>query len=101
MLRKFVIEREVHGIGTMGFARMAKVAKTSNDALARIKDIQWLHSYVTKDKTFCVYLASGEEQIREHVRLSGFPANTITEVTDIIDPATEGRSMMTEAKSAA
>ncbi len=89
MLRKFVIEREVPGIGSQGPAGLGEAAKVSNGALARIEGIQWQHSYVTADKTFCVYLAASEEQIREHARLSGFPANRITEVTEVIDPTTE------------
>ncbi len=89
MLRKFVIEREVPGIGGKDAAEMGEAAKVSNGALARLKGIQWQHSYVTADKTFCVYLAESEELIREHARLSGFPANRITEVTEVIDPATE------------
>ena len=66
-------------------------AKTSNKALAELgKDIQWLHSYVAEDKTFCVYLAKNEEIIRRHSELSGFPATIITEIKRIIDPATAG-----------
>jgi hypothetical protein len=51
--------------------------------------VQWVQSYVAKDKTFCIYLAENEDHIREHARISGFPANKITEVTGIIDPTTE------------
>jgi hypothetical protein len=89
MLRKFVIEREVPGIGGQDPAGMGAAAKVSNGALARLDGIQWQHSYVTADKTFCIYLAESEDQIREHARLSGFPANRITEVSEIIDPTTE------------
>ncbi len=64
-------------------------AMTSCDALAKLYGkIQWEHSYVTGDKTFCIYLADGEATIREHARLSGFPANKITEVSTVIDPMT-------------
>ena len=89
MLRKFVIERDVPGIGGKSPAEMGEAAKVSNGALAKLDGIQWQHSYVTADKTFCVYLAASEDQIREHARLSGFPANRITEVTETIDPTTE------------
>ncbi len=89
MLRKFVIEREVPGIGGKAPAELGEAAKVSNGALARIEGIQWQHSYVTADKTFCIYLAESEDQIREHARLSGFPANRITEVAEVIDPTTE------------
>lgn len=89
MLRRFIIEREIPGVGRLGPEQLGEAARTSNGALARIGGIQWQHSYVTADKTFCVYLAESEEAIREHARLSGFPATRITEVTDIIDPTTE------------
>jgi hypothetical protein len=89
MLRKFVIEREVPGIGGTDPAGMGEAAKVSNGALARLDGIQWQHSYVTADKTFCIYLAESEDKIREHARLSGFPASQITEVSEIIDPTTE------------
>lgn len=88
MLKKFVIERDVAGIGSKTDKELAAASKTSNAALAKLNGIQWQHSYVTRDKTFCIYLAESEEQIREHARLSGFPANVITEVTGIIDPST-------------
>lgn len=89
MLRKFIIERDVPGIGGKSPVELGEAAEISNGALAQLKGIQWQHSYVTADRTFCVYLAESEQLIRDHARLSGFPANRITEVTDIIDPATE------------
>ena len=59
-------------------------------ALAQLAPrVQWQHSYVTADKTFCIYLAENEDAIRDHARLSGFPATKITEITQLIDPATE------------
>jgi hypothetical protein len=89
MLRKFVIEREVPGIGDKDLAGLGAAARLSNDTLAQLDGIQWQHSYVTGNKTFCIYLAESEDLIREHARLSGFPANRITEVTEVIDPTTE------------
>jgi hypothetical protein len=90
MLRKFVIEREVPGIGNNSAEGFCAVATTSNSALNQLgTGIQWVHSYVTANKTFCIYLAESEELIREHARISGFPANRITEVVTIIDPSTE------------
>ena len=89
MLRTFVIERELPGVGGKDPAELGAAAKVSNGALARIEGIQWQHSYVTADKTFCIYLADSEDKIREHARLSGFPASRITEVTGTIDPTTE------------
>lgn len=93
MLRKYVIEREVPGVGSNSAEGFCTVAETSNNALARLGTrIQWVHSYVTADRTYCIYLAENEEVIREHARLSGFPANRITEVVTLIDPTTANRT---------
>jgi len=92
MLKKFVIERNIDGVGRLAACELGNAAKTSNAALAQLSGIQWQQSYVTADKTFCIYLAESEEAIREHARLSGFPANKITEVTKVIDPSTEQQS---------
>lgn len=89
-MRKYIIEREIPGVDKMGRSDLAGAAKTSNTALAQLAPrVQWVQSYVAKDKTFCVYLADNEDAIREHARLSGFPANKITEITGMIDPTTE------------
>lgn len=88
-MKKYVIERDVPGIGGMSGEELRKAAGTSNEALAKLAGkIQWQHSYVAGDKTFCVYLAEDEAAIREHSDLSGFPANSITEVKAVIDPTT-------------
>jgi len=88
-MRKFIIEREIPGVDRMGQTDLAGAAKTSNAALAKLAGkAQWVQSYVAKDKTFCVYLAEDEDAIHEHARLSGFPANKITEITGLIDPVT-------------
>lgn len=88
-MRKFIIEREIPGIGGSTSAQLCEASRTSNGALAEIgSGVQWVHSYVTGDKTFCVYLADDEEKIREHARISGFPANRITEVLTMIEPTT-------------
>ncbi|MDD3798466.1 MAG: DUF4242 domain-containing protein [Novosphingobium sp.] len=89
MLKRFVIEREISGIGEMSPGQLGEAAHTSNGALAQLRGIQWEHSYVTADKTFCIYLAESEDVIREHAKISGFPVNRITEVTQVIDPTTE------------
>jgi hypothetical protein len=96
-----MIERNVPGIGSKTADEMGEAAKTSNGALAQLEGIQWQHSYVTADKTFCVYLAESEGLIREHARLSSFPANTITEVTEVIDPSTERQCVLTRRLRAA
>ena len=89
-MKKYVIEREIPGVGTMGQSDLSGAAKTSNKALSQLAPkVQWQQSYVAKDKTFCVYLADNEDAIREHARLSGFPANKITEIHGVIDPATD------------
>lgn len=86
MLKRYVIERDVPGIGAADYAA---VTIQSNKALSRLApDVQWEHSYVTDDKTFCVYLAEDENAVLKHAELSGFPANKITRVKGIIDPTT-------------
>lgn len=90
MLKKYIIEREVPGIGNNTPEGFCAIARTSNGALQKIgPDVQWLESFVVDEKTYCVYLASDEENIREHAKLSGFPATRIREVKAIIDPSTE------------
>lgn len=88
-MKKYVIERDVAKIGALTASQLSDGAKASNAALNKIgTDIQWQHSYVTADKTFCVYLAKDQAVIKRHAELSGFPASKITEVTGIIDPTT-------------
>lgn len=89
MLRRFMIEREIPEVGRMTEPQLGDAARVSNGALAKLSGVQWQQSYVAGDKTFCVYLADSEEVIREHARLSGFPATRITEIVEIIDPTTE------------
>ncbi len=89
-LKRFVIERDLPGVGSMTGQDLSGAAKTSNKALAQLAPkVQWEHSYVAGDKTFCIYLAENEDGIREHARLSGFPASKITPISTIIDPTTE------------
>lgn len=89
MLKRYVIERDLPGVGSLSGKELGGAAQTSNKALAEIPGVQWEHSYVAGDKTFCIYLAENEERIQEHARRSGFPANRITEVVTVIDPTTE------------
>lgn len=92
-LRRFVIERDIPAVGTLDRDQLRGAAAKSNGALSVLApDIQWEHSYVAGDKTFCVYLAKDESVIRRHAEISGFPATKITEVRKIIDPTTEGPS---------
>ena len=88
-MKRYIIERDLPGVGTLGGEQLSGAAKTSNDALAKLgPKVQWVQSYVAKDKTFCVYLAEDEAVIHEHARLSGFPATRITEISGMIDPTT-------------
>lgn len=89
MLNRYVIEREVPGVGLNDEAGLCGLAKVSNAALRKLAPkVQWEHSYVTDNKIFCVYLAEDVAMVKEHARLSGFPANTITLVRAVIDPTT-------------
>ena len=84
------IERELPKIGTASRDQLRAAAAKSNGVLRELgPDIQWVESYVTDDKIFCVYLASNEGMIRQHAEMSGFPASKINEVRKTIDPTTE------------
>lgn len=88
-MKRYVIERDLPGVGKMNREQLKDAAATSNGALAKLAGkAQWLHSFVADEKTFCIYLADSEASVREHARLSGFPATRITEVRSIIDPVT-------------
>jgi hypothetical protein len=90
-MQKFIIEREIPGVGSLERAQLKEAAARSNAVLAELApDIQWLESYVADGKTFCVYLAKDEGLIRKHAELSGFPANKITPIKRMIDPTTAG-----------
>lgn len=88
-LKRFVIERDVSGIGSMSQVELCGPALASNQAIKTIgATIQWEHSYVVQDKTYCIYLAKDEETIRKHAELSGIPVGNISEVMTIMDPLT-------------
>jgi hypothetical protein len=85
---KFVIEREIAGAGKLSEAELRELSVKSFAILQELgPKIQWLHSYVTDDKVYCVYLAPDEETIREHARRGGFPANRISAVRRLVDPS--------------
>ena len=89
-LNRYVIERDIVGVGAMSDDELSGASAASNLALAQLRPrVQWSHSYVAGDKTFCIYYAEDEGAIREHAELSGFPANIITQVQTIIDPTSE------------
>jgi hypothetical protein len=86
---KFVIEREVPGIGNMSDKEIQEISRKSVGVLKEMgPEIQWLQSYVTGDKLYCVYLAPDEATVREHARRGGFPANRVSAVRRMIDPTT-------------
>ena len=88
-MRKYMIEREISGVGALDSCALADAAKKSNAALTDLAPrVQWQQSYRTADRTYCVYLAEDEQAIRDHAAKSGFPANRITEIVDVFDPAT-------------
>jgi len=90
-MKKYIIERDIPGVDKMTADQLKGAAATSNAALAQLgPKVQWIQSFVAADKTFCLYLAEDEAAIHEHARISGFPANKITEVTGGIDPTTAG-----------
>ena len=86
---KYVIERELSGAGKLSADELRAVSQKSCGVLNRLgPGIQWIESYVTADKIYCIYRAPNEEMIREHARQGGFPANRISEVVSVIDPGT-------------
>jgi hypothetical protein len=88
-MHRFVIERDIPAVGSFDQDQLRDASRTSNGALAKLAPrVQWEHSYVAGDKTFCVYLADDEAAIHEHAKLSGFPANRITRISTVIDPTT-------------
>jgi hypothetical protein len=86
---KYVIERDVPGIGNATQEEVQALSQKSCSVLNKLgPTIQWLHSYVTADKIYCVYLAPNEKMVREHAEQGGFPANHVSEVKSVIDPTT-------------
>ena len=86
---KYVIEREIPGAGQFTAAQLQGISQTSCGVLNKMgPQIQWVHSYVTADKIYCVYKAPNEAMVREHAALGGFPANSVAQVMTIIDPTT-------------
>jgi Nickel responsive protein SCO4226-like len=87
VVAQFVIEREIPGAGSLSEGQIREVSLRSLQALKEMgPQIQWLHSYVTEDKVYCVYLAPDEDDIREHARKAGLPADRISAVRRLIDP---------------
>jgi hypothetical protein len=88
---KYVIERELPGAGKLSAAELQGIAQKSNEVLDSLAGrAQWLQSYVTGDKIYCVYIADNAATVKEHADCGGFPANAINEVGTVIDPTTGG-----------
>jgi hypothetical protein len=88
-LPKYLIEREIPGVGKFTSQQLQGASQTSCGVLQKLgPQIQWLESYVTDEKLYCVYIAPNEEIVREHAKLGGFPANRVSEIKTIIDPTT-------------
>jgi hypothetical protein len=84
---KFLIEREIPGAGKLKAAELRDIAHVSCSVLKRLgPEIQWVESFVTDDKVYCIYIAPNEEMVREHARQGGFPANRISQVRMVMDP---------------
>lgn len=89
MLKKFVIEREIPKVGSLDHAHLRDVAANSNAALEKMNNkVQWVHSFITDDKTYCFYMAENAEDVRKHAQLAGIPANVINQVETTIDAST-------------
>jgi Nickel responsive protein SCO4226-like len=89
-MKRYVIERDLPGVGSLDRAQLKGLAATSNSALAKLLGkVQWVQSFIADDKSFCIYLADSEASVREHSRLSGFPVSKITEARTVLDPMTE------------
>ncbi len=85
----YVIERNIPDAGKLNSEQLKGISQTSCNVLKELgSDIQWKHSYVTGDKVYCVYTAPNEEMVYEHAKKGGFPANSVSKVTTIIDPST-------------
>ena len=88
-MKRFLIERNIPGVGQLNGQQLKDASATSNAALAKLAGtVQWVQSYVVDDKTFCIYLADGDAAVHEHARISGFPASRVTELRGVIDPMT-------------
>jgi len=92
MLNRYIIERKIPGVGSSSDADFGKMASKSNEVLTSLgPKIQWVQSFITKDKVYCEYLAENEDIVKEHAKLAGFPADSVLKVNHVCDP-TEAES---------
>jgi len=90
-MKKFIVEREIEGLGNLSRQELEAITRKSNDTLRAMgAEYHWLESFVTGDKMYCVHIAPDEETVREHARRGGFPINSVVEVTAEINPTTTG-----------
>ena len=88
-MKRYLIERNIPGVGNLNGQQLKEASSASNTALAKLAGkVQWVESFVVDDKTFCIYLADQASSVPEHAKLSGFPANRVTEVRTVITPMT-------------
>ena len=88
-MKRYVVERDIPGVGSLNRTQLKDIAATSNGALAQLSGkVQWVQSFIAADRTFCVYLAESEALVREHSRLAGFPITRVNEAATVIDPMT-------------
>ena len=88
-MKRYLIERSIPGVGSLSPVQLKALAATSNGAVAKLSGkVQWVHSHIAADNTFCVYFSDGEDSLREHSRLAGFPITRINEIVTVIDPTT-------------
>lgn len=89
MLKRYIVERDIPGVGYMSHADLCSTAEQSNEALARLSPkVQWTYSFLGEDRAYCIYVAENAEVVREHSEILGLPANRIIEVPRMIDPTT-------------
>jgi hypothetical protein len=90
---KYVIERTLPGAGSLTSEQVEEIAQKSNSVLEDMGgDVQWLESFITTDKLYCVYIAPNPDRIREHARCGGFPCDSVEQVNDVMDPTTADRA---------
>ncbi len=87
---KYVIERELPGVGRLDEQEISTISQKSNGILADLGDVQWLQSYITPDKLYCMYIAPDEERLREHATRGGFPIDSVRQVMRVIDATSGG-----------
>jgi Protein of unknown function (DUF4242) len=87
--KRYLVERDIPGVGGMSIVELCGAARASNNAIARMNHaVQWQHSYVSGDEIFCIYFAESEEALRQHAELAGISVRRIVEISQIIDPMT-------------